>query len=191
MVNEKKLVVLSGPSGCGKDTVLKELKKIRKDITNSISFTTRSPREGEKDGVNYYFITKEDFRTRLEAGRVLEYNEYAGNIYGTPKDELEKMLSTGKTVIMVIDVHGGANVKKAYPGCMLAFLLPPSLEELERRIRDRGLNSEEDIRKRLRIAQDEISCAENYDMQFINADLNDCVKQISTAIDKWQSKKGI
>ncbi|MBQ9958864.1 MAG: guanylate kinase, partial [Oscillospiraceae bacterium] len=152
MINERKLVVVSGPSGCGKDTVVSCLKQQRSDIRQSVSCTTRAPREGEQHGVNYYYISREEFLQRLENGRMLEYNEFAGNLYGTPRDELEQLMQTGDTVVLVIDVHGAVNVKRIYPGALLVFLLPPSIDELVERLSGRGSEEAAVIEERLEIA---------------------------------------
>ncbi len=123
-MDERKLIVLSGPSGCGKDTVLRKLREIDGSIAPNISYTTRKPRPGELDGVNYHFVSKEVFKENINKGMMLEYNEYSGNMYGTCRSAIEDLISSGATVVLTIDVNGGRNVKNEYPGAMLLFLMP-------------------------------------------------------------------
>ena len=127
------LFVVSGPSGSGKGTVLKELMRSRGNLFYSVSATTREPRPGEIDGTNYFFLTRGEFERLIRNGRMLEYTEYCGHYYGTPKAAVEEMLSKGKDVVLEIEVEGAANVKKSCPGCAAIFLMPPSMDELERR----------------------------------------------------------
>lgn len=187
MINERKLVVISGPSGSGKDTVSMLLRQLRGDIYISISCTTRAPRGTEQHGVEYYFISHEEFERRLSEGRILEYTNYAGNYYGTPMDEIEQQMDLGNTVILVIDTNGGANIKKMFPDSLSVFIAPPSLEILEERLRGRGTETEEQIHQRLSIAQNELKLAKLYDFSLVNDDLETCVHQLSELIDKWQN----
>ena len=165
-----KLILFSGPSGVGKDTLLDIL--LRKDPTlqKSISITTRLKRENEHDGVDYYFITPDDFEAMLESGDVLEFAKYGKNLYGTPKKPVDKWLSEGKTVILKIEVQGAAKIKKMYPLSTAIFIMPPSLEILEHRLRCRGTEDEDDLVRRLEIARGEIEKSRGYDYIVINDD---------------------
>ncbi len=186
-MNKGRLYVFSGPSGVGKDTVLSLLLS-RSDLTKSVSATTRAPREGETDGVDYYFVTKEQFETLIREGGMLEYTVYAGNYYGTPKAPVEAWLSEGKDVILKIEVDGGAQIKTLMPESIGIFILPPSKEELERRLRMRGTDSEEAVQKRLAAALNELSCAERYDYRVVNDDLDLCVDEILAILKKNKKK---
>lgn len=168
MKSKGKLVVLSGPSGAGKSTVIGKLLEKRDDISFSVSATTRSPRPGETDGVNYYFKTREEFADMVDKGAFLEHAEYAGNCYGTPRGPVEELLDTGRTVILDIEVQGAFQVKEAMPEAVMVFLAPPSLAELERRLRGRATDAEEKIRIRLETARREYALAGKYDYIVIN-----------------------
>ncbi len=164
-------VVLSGPSGCGKGTIVKELLRKYDDVLAlSVSATTRAPRVGEVDGREYYFISKEDFERRIEAGEILEYTTYCGNYYGTPKKELVERTEAGIHVILEIEVEGSMNIRKRYPEAVHVFVLPPDLTTLEARLRGRGTNTEEDIAKRLARAKEEIGLIDSYDYVVVNRD---------------------
>ena len=147
-----KFIVISGPSGVGKGTICNELVKTN-EAWLSISMTTRKMREGEEDGKSYYFITKEEFEKRIKEGKLLEYNLYNNNYYGTPLDKVIEKLEEGINVILEIDVNGGHQVKKIYPETILVYIAPPSLEELRRRLTERGTEDKETIEKRLAIAK--------------------------------------
>ena len=162
-----RLIIISGPSGSGKSTVLKELFKIT-DYKYSVSATTREARKGETDGVNYHFITEENFLTKVSNGEMLEYFEYAGNYYGTLKAPLEKMLGEGHTVALEIEVNGAAAVKKIYPGAVMIFLSPTTFDELEKRLRGRKTETEESINNRLETAKKEIERIYEYDYLVLN-----------------------
>ena len=176
------LVVLSAPAGCGKDTVLAELKKADADIVQSISMTTRAPREGENNGIDYYFTTTEDFETKIKENEFLEYVKYGVNYYGTPKKPIEEMVVSGKNVILKIEVEGAGNVRKLYPEAISIFIMPPSFSELSRRLRNRGTETEEDITRRLKIAENEMQKASEYDYVVINDDLTTCVEDVLAII---------
>ena len=167
-----KLILFSGPSGVGKDTLLDIL--LRKDPTlqKSISITTRLRRENEHDGVDYYFITPDDFEAMLESGDVLEFAKYGKNLYGTPKKPVDKWLSEGKTVILKIEVQGAAKI------------MPPSLEILEHRLRCRGTEDEDDLVRRLEIARGEIEKSRGYDYIVINDDLESAADEVLDIIEK-------
>ncbi len=163
------LIVISGPAGSGKGTVNAHLLATG-DFVYSVSATTRAPRPGEIDGVNYHFITKDDFKHRIENGDMLEHTEYCGNFYGTPKKEAEEVLESGKNLILEIEVEGAENVKKKYPDAVLVLLLPPSYSVQEQRLRGRGTETEEKIRERLARAREEILHANSYDYVVYNRD---------------------
>lgn len=156
------IFVISGPSGVGKGTLVKELQK-RRDYGFSVSHTTRGMRPGEKDGVSYHFVTKEVFQTLVDKGKMMEYTCYNGNYYGTSFAAVMDAVEQGQDMLVDIEVEGAANLRSACPEAFEIFLLPPSLEELERRLRGRGTEDEEVIQSRLARAREEIACAPNYD----------------------------
>ena len=168
MQTKGKLIVLSGPSGAGKSTVIGKLLQKRDDISFSVSATTRGPRPGEVDGVNYFFKTREEFMEMIAQGQFLEHAEYAGNCYGTPKGPVQEQLDSGKTVILDIEVQGAFQVKAAMPEAIMVFLAPPSIAELERRLRGRATDSEEKILLRLNTAKSEYALAGKYDYIVVN-----------------------
>lgn len=174
------LLIISGPSGSGKGTIVQELQK-QCDLFVSISATTRAPRPGEVDGRSYYFLTREEFQQRLQAGGILEYNEYCGNYYGTPKKELEEQLRMGRDAVLEIDVNGASQVMKSYPTVSL-FVLPPSWEVLEQRLRKRGSEDDATIRSRLQEAKRELQHAGAYDYLILNGELQDAVDQVRAVI---------
>ena len=168
MEGEKYLFVVSGPSGVGKDTVMGYLRQAHPEIEKTVSATTRAPREGEAEGVNYYYRTEEAFKQMIESGDVLEYNYYNGNYYGTLRAEVERRMAAGKVTLLNIDVHGAANIKRLYPGATVVFLLPPTFEVLEQRLRGRGTDSEESVQGRLKIAREELGYAGGFDAWIVN-----------------------
>ena len=178
MEGEKYLFVVSGPSGVGKDTVMGRLRADHPEFEKTVSATTRAPRAGEAEGVNYYYRSEEAFRQMVESGEILESNFYNGAYYGTLKAEVEKRMAAGKVVLLNIDVHGAASIKRLYPGSTIIFLLPPSWEVLEARLRGRGTDDEVSIRRRLDIAREELSHAEEFDLQIVN----DTVEQAAAAL---------
>lgn len=165
MNNKGTLFVITGPSGAGKGTVLKQVIQSLDQLYFSVSATTRAPREGEVDGVHYHFLTRERFEQLIEADRFLEYARYAENYYGTPLDPVEEHLAQGHDVILEIELQGALQVKKRLPQAVLVFIAPPSFEELENRLRGRGTEQEEVILKRLAIAREE--CAHMDEFRYI------------------------
>lgn len=180
-MNKGLLIVVSGPSGCGKGTVLAEVLK-DPQFFYSVSATTRKPRDGEIDGVNYYFYSKEEFEDLMAKGGVLEYAEYCGNYYGTPKQAVEEKLSQGKNVILEIEVQGAMKIKKSRPDAVFVFILPPSLNELRRRLNKRGTEAQDVIERRLSEAAGEIRTAFEYDYIIINDDVEKAAENIKTVI---------
>ncbi len=176
------LVLFSGPSGVGKDTVLEVVLNKDNSIQRSISLTTREIRENEIDGKDYYFVTKDRFNNMIENGEVLEFAQYGKNLYGTPKAPVDKWLSEGKIVILKIEVQGAQQIKKLYPDAVGIFVLPPSMDELEKRLRSRGTEKEEDIQKRLEIARNEVKKSVDYDYTVINDDLDSASNDVLNII---------
>ena len=182
-MKEGKLIVISGPSGAGKDTVVSKYLEKHPEDGLSISMTSRTIRSGEKDGVNYYFKTKEEFEKAILDGDLLEYAMYNGNYYGTPKSEVEKRIKKGINVILVIEVVGAMNVKKMMGDkCSLIFIMPPSMEELRNRLLNRGTDSLESIEGRLDIAKKEIKESKKYDYKVVNDDLEKAVSELEDII---------
>ena len=178
MSAEKYLLVVSGPSGVGKDTVVRRLREIHREVCFSVSATTRAPREGEADGVDYYFLTKDQFEAKIAANEVVEYTCYCGNYYGTLRSELERRMTNGEPIVLVIEVEGAQNIKRLYPGCTTVFLLPPSREELRRRLAGRGTEDEETIARRLARADEELALADSYDYRVVNQTPDACAEEI-------------
>jgi len=176
-----KLIVISGPSGVGKGTVLGIMMEKRKDLAFSVSATTRPPRPGEIDGVHYYFVTRERFEEMIARGEMLEYDEHAENYYGTPRGQMLEKLSRG-SVLLDIEPAGAKQVKAAMPEAILIFIMPPSVEELERRLRDRGDTSEEQIELRLNRATWEMEQQTWYDHVVVNDDAQRCADAILTIL---------
>ena len=169
-----KIIVFSGASGVGKSTVLKLVMAARPDLRFSVSATTRAPREGEVDGVSYFFVTREEFQGMIDRGELLEYDEHFGNLYGTPISQVV----SGGNVVLDIEPNGAFNARKANPEAMLIFITPPSMEELERRLRSRGDTPEDQIEDRLERARWEIAQSPQYDHVVVNDELDRCVREI-------------
>lgn len=176
------LVVVSGPSGVGKGTIMRPFMERNKNVKYSVSATTRAPREGEIDGVNYHFVTKEQFEKLIENDEMLEWARYGGNYYGTPRFAVERGLAAGLDVVLEIEVKGGAQVKQLMPECVSIFILPPSMKVLEKRLRGRGTEEEETIQKRLAKAREEIPHAKDYDYIVYNDALEDAVSDLRAII---------
>lgn len=182
-MSEGKLIVISGASGVGKGTVLKEMMKKRQDMSFSVSATTRQPREGECDGVHYYFVTRERFLEMIDNGEFLEYDEHADNFYGTPRFQIDEKRKLGP-VLLDIEPNGAKAVKAADPDAILIFIMPPSVEELERRLRGRGDTSEEQITLRMERAVWEMEQRVWYHHVVVNDDVARCADEILEIIAK-------
>ena len=181
------LLVISGFSGAGKGTVIRKLLEQNSDYWLSVSMTSRAPREGEQEGVNYYYRSREEFEKTLAEGGLLEHTEYCGNYYGTPKAMVEEKLAAGINVLLEIEVQGALQIKKIYPDSLLLFVTPPSVEELERRLRGRGTETEEKIRKRMTQAAVEAPDMDKYEYVIVNDDLDACAEKIRRIVDAARS----
>ena len=177
-----KLFVISGASGVGKGTVLSRVMAQREDLSFSVSATTRPARPGEIDGVHYYFLSMEKFREMVDKDEFLEYDYHAANGYGTPLKQLDEKLQSGFSVVLDIEPNGAENVRKKRPDAVLIFIMPPSVEELERRLRGRGDTSEEQIALRMERAKWEMEQRSWYDYVVVNDDLDACVKEVLNII---------
>lgn len=181
------LFVLSGPSGTGKGTVCKKLLEREKDLCLSVSMTTRECREGEIPGVTYNYVSKETFKGMIDNDEMLEYAVYNGNYYGTPREAVDSLLSSGKDVLLEIEPQGALQVKKLFPEAVLIFLVPPSMKELKNRLVSRGRESSEEIEERIKAAKWELAQAEKYSVHIVNDDLDVCTQNI---IDYLNEKRG-
>lgn len=177
------LIVLSGPSGVGKSTVIAELLSNRRDIHFSVSFTTRQPRVGEEHGVNYYFVSREEFERMIEADELLEYAQYVENYYGTSLKVIEEKLQAGVDVLLDIEVQGAAKVREKCPEAVCIFIIPPSLEELSRRLRKRNTDSEDVIAQRLAKAREECRECMKYDYLVVNDNVMSAAQQILAILE--------
>ena len=178
MKNLKKLIILTGPSGVGKGTVVKEILDKDKNICLSVSATTRSPRKGEKEGENYYFLSEENFKEMINKNLFLEWAKFAGNYYGTPLSFVKDKIEEGFIVLLEIEVEGAKQIKDKFPDSLSIFILPPSKEELERRIRNRGTEKEESINRRLSRSTYEIASSDEFDFKVTNRDVDETAKRI-------------
>lgn len=176
------LIVVSGPSGTGKGTVCSALLTAHPEIAYSISATTRAPREGEKHGVNYYFLTKPVFETMMAEGALLEWAEVYGNYYGTPLQPIKEKLAAGQDILLEIDTQGALQVQERFPDGVFIFLIPPSFVELERRIRGRGTEDETSLNRRLNAAREEIGVAHQYHYVVVNDEVENAVAKIASIL---------
>ncbi len=186
-MNKGRLIVFSAPSGCGKGTMLEEILK-DKSFAISVSATTRAPREGEKDGVNYHFLTREDFEQRIADGKFIEHAEYCQNLYGTLSSEVDGRLEQGLNVILEIEPQGAMKIREKRPDAIFIFVVPPSINELRRRLKKRGTETDEVIEERVSKAAWEISQAEKYDYVIVNDALEDAVSDFFAVIRGEQLK---
>ena len=177
-----KLVVLTGPSGVGKGTLVRALLARHPELYLSVSATPRSPREGEVEGIDYYFLSKPAFETMIKQNQLLEWAEYADNYYGTPIAKVEEKIKLGLNVLLEIEVIGATTIKNSFPDALRIFILPPSLEELEHRLRSRKTDSETAILNRLERAKEELKVSEEFDKRIINDDLQVALQELETTI---------
>ena len=182
-----KLYIIAGCSGVGKGTLIKEFLKRNNDIIFSISYTTRSPRPGEEDGVNYFFISKEEFEKMIKNDGFIEYAEFSGNYYGTGKEFVQKKLANNQNILLEIEIQGCAQVKSKIPDAVSIFILPPSLQELEKRLRGRHTETEEVIQRRLEIAKKELEESKKFDYCIVNDNIEIALKELQKIFD---SQKG-
>lgn len=181
---DPKLFVISGPSGAGKGTLVAELLKRVPSISRAVTVTTRPPRRGERNGVDYYFVTKEEFNEGRERGDFLEWALVHGNYYGTPKAEVEKKLKDGYDVVLVIDVQGAARVKEKMPESYLIFIKPPSVEELIKRLQLRKTETQQEVSRRIARARAEMALAEKYDYVVINDEVNRAATELAEVVER-------
>ena len=183
------MVILSAPSGAGKDTVFKEISRTRSDVCESISATTREPRVGETDVVNYYFLTQSEFEKKIENNEFLEYASYNNCYYGTPASTVLKLVEEGKICFLIIERKGAQKIMKSYPEAVSIFLMPPDMETLEKRLKKRNTDSEEAIISRLKIAEEEIKSASEFDYIVINNELEKAVDEINEILSTELRKR--
>lgn len=188
-IDKGMLLVLSGPSGVGKGTVCKALRQLMPDLVYSVSATTRAPREGEVNGVNYFFKAKQEFQTMIEQDELLEWAEYVGNHYGTPRKFVRETIESGRDVILEIEVQGALQVKQKFSEGIFIFLAPPDLVELQNRIVGRGTENEETIRKRMEMARYEIELMDQYDYVVVNDEIQHACERIKAIVTAEHLKK--
>lgn len=176
------LIVISGPSGAGKDTVVDELKKVNDSVWLSVSATSRPPREGEVEGENYFFLDRKEFENKIKKDEFLEYAEYNGNYYGTPKSGIVKKINEGINVILVIEIQGALKIKELFPNAVFIFILPPSMSELRRRLVSRKTENREKIIKRFKTAYNEINEVTKYNYVVINDNVSSAVQKVNSII---------
>ncbi len=183
MIRKGILIVVSGFSGAGKGTLMKKLVESYDNYALSISMTTRMPREGEEDGREYFFVSRQQFETTIAQDGLVEYASYCDNYYGTPREYVEKQLEAGKDVILEIEIQGALKVKEKFPSALLLFVMPPSIAELKKRLESRGTESRENIAKRLKRAREEAEGIESYEYIVINDDLEQCACQLHLIVE--------
>jgi guanylate kinase len=184
------LIVIAAPSGAGKTTIIERLMKENENLGFSISATSRKARAGEKHGVNYYFMSPEEFRINADKGEFLEWEEvYEGSYYGSPKSEIKRIADSGKIAVFDVDVMGALNIKRQYPNALLIFILPPSMEILEERLAKRGTESRDVIDKRLNKAKMEVSKAIEFDYILLNDELDEAVEEIKSIVSQFIDNK--
>lgn len=176
------LIVITGPSGVGKGTLLRSLLQRHPELHFSVSATTRPPRPGEVEGKNYYFVDRDQFTEMISRGELLEWAEFADNLYGTPRHAVEEHIRQGNLVVLEIELQGARQIRQTCPEALQIFILPPSLPELERRIRERAQDPEPAIARRLERAKEEIQAADEFDIQIINDDLEQALNQLEAAL---------
>ena len=184
------LTVVSGFAGSGKGTVMKKLIAEHDNYALSISATSRAPRPGEEEGVSYFFKTREQFEEMIKADALLEYAEYVGNYYGTPKDFVFSKIDEGRDVILEIELQGAMQIKKKYPDTLLIFLTPPSAQELYDRLKGRGTETDEVIAKRMKRASEEVQSVKDYDYLVINDNIDDCTARVHDIIQSAHHTTG-
>ena len=177
-----RLIVLTGPSGVGKGTLVRSLLPRHQQLYLSISATTRSPRAGEVDGEHYYFVSRSDFEQMIVQNQLLEWAEFAGNCYGTPRLPIEQQIAQGKSILLEIELEGARQIRQSFPSALRIFILPPSFAELEKRLRDRRQDPDEAISRRLQRAQIEVDAASEFDLQIVNDDFESALNFIEAAI---------
>jgi guanylate kinase len=173
-----RLIVLTGPSGVGKGTLVRSLLQSHPELYLSVSVTTRSPRPGEINAKHYYFVSREQFEQMIAQQQLLEWAQFAGNCYGTPRQQVEEKIQQGKSVLLEIELEGARQIRTSFPEAMRIFILPPSMQELEQRLRSRGQDSEEAIARRLRRAKEEINAAGEFDFKIVNDNFETALKDI-------------
>jgi len=182
VVETGKLVVITGPSGVGKGTLVRSLLKRHPEIYVSISMTTRSPRPGEIDGQDYFFVTPEKFQDLIAADQLLEWAQFAGNYYGTPRESVEEKVKQGTLVLLEIELEGARQIRASFPQAVRMFILPPSMSELERRLRQRRSESPEAIQRRLNRAVTEIAAADEFDVNIVNDDFDRALAEVESVL---------
>ena len=188
-MNKGLLIVLSGPSGVGKGTVCSVLRNKMPDLVYSVSATTRQPRQGETDGINYFFKSRDQFQDMIARGAMLEHAEYVGNYYGTPRDFVEQTINSGKDIILEIEVQGALKVKETFPQGVFIFLMPPSLDVLKERITGRGTESQDIIDSRMSVAAEEISLIRYYDYAVVNDEIDAACTRIQSIVTAEHCRK--
>lgn len=183
------LIVVSGPSGVGKGTIVSRVRQAKPEYELSISLTTRAPRPHEVNGEDYWFVSRREFRQRIDEAGMLEWAEFSGNLYGTPRAEVVHLLAAGKTVLLEIEVEGARQVKSAMPQALTVFIRPPSMFELAARLRGRGTEDAEEVDRRLRTAEMELAVADEFDVQLVNTDVADTTQELLQLIESAQSRR--